>query len=68
MAAKKTTVEDVQVDQSEGSGDDVTVTIGSDSTTEAGDVTFQNWEHPEGYQSTFRIDRGDRELKYASRD
>jgi hypothetical protein len=61
-------VEDVQVDQSEGAGDDVTVTVGSDTTTEAGDVSFQHWTHPEAYKGAFRIGRGDRELKYAGRN
>jgi hypothetical protein len=62
------TVDDHSVDQSEeGAGDDVTVTVGSDTTTtEVGDVTVEHWDHPKTHKGTPRINRGDRVIKYAS--
>jgi hypothetical protein len=68
MATKKNTGGDDTVDHSKSVDDhseDVTVTVGSDTTTEVGDVTVQHWDHPKTHSGPYRIDRGDRVIKYA---
>lgn len=65
---KSETTTETTTDQSVDQSEDVTVTVGSDTTTtttEVGDVTVEHWDHPKTHSGAYRIDRGDRVIKYA---
>ncbi len=53
MATKKNTGGDDTVDHSKSVDD------------HSEDVTVEHWDHPKSHSGTYRIDRGDRVIKYA---